>query len=168
MAIGDEICARLAGSTASASKAFARLAARTDTQYSYTNALVAVDANGEPAGACICYDGARLKQLRAPAARLFLSEFGFDITTSGDETAPGELYIDTLAVEPAYRRQGIAGALLRQAIDSAATQGLPAGLLAEPHNHNALALYEKTGFRRIGWRLFAGVQMHHLLTDAPQ
>lgn len=163
-AIGDELCLQLAGSVEATAEIFGRLAARTDTQYSYRNALVAVDPDGAPIGACICYDGGALYELRRPTSELFKTELGFDIATGGDETSEGELYIDTLAVVPEYRRQGVASALLRRAIERAKEHRLPAGLLVEPHNSNARALYEKIGFTQVGVRPFAGTIMDHMRT----
>ena len=42
---------------------FKELAARTDAQYSYCNALIA-EVDGVQAGAIVGYDGARLQELR--------------------------------------------------------------------------------------------------------
>ena len=44
---------------------FKELAARTDAQYSYCNALIA-EVDGAPAGAIVGYDGGRLYELREP------------------------------------------------------------------------------------------------------
>lgn len=165
-AIGVELCEQLAGTVEATSAIFGRLAARTDTQYSYRNALVAIDAQSRPIGACICYDGGKLHELRVPTADLFLKELNFNISEGGDETAAGELYIDTLAVSPAYRRKGVASALLRLAIEKARRSGLPAGLLVEPENNNARALYEKIGFSQVGQRPFAGTIMNHMQTNS--
>jgi ribosomal protein S18 acetylase RimI-like enzyme len=59
----------------------------------------------------------------------------------------GFLFVDELAVLPAYRRRGVATALLRQVIDTAAALGL-AGvrLLVRPENAAARRLYTALGF----------------------
>jgi ribosomal-protein-alanine N-acetyltransferase len=59
-----------------------------------------------------------------------------------------ELHINTLAVAPAVRRQGVATALLRHVIaDAAASGALKATLEVRASNTAALALYERLGFR---------------------
>lgn len=66
-AIGIEIAESLAGDKHSVDDVvdmFAMLAEREDSQYSYTNTLVAIDDDGKPVGVCIGYDGARLHELR--------------------------------------------------------------------------------------------------------
>ena len=68
-AIGEEIAANLAGENHTVNDVidmFATLAAREDSQYSYRNALVAVDDDGTPVGVCVGYDGAKLHELRRP------------------------------------------------------------------------------------------------------
>jgi ribosomal protein S18 acetylase RimI-like enzyme len=62
---------------------------------------------------------------------------------------PGTLYVDALAVAAAFRRRGVARALLAGAEANAAAGGfagvaLDTGLLNEP----ARALYEAAGYRR--------------------
>ncbi len=66
-AIGIEIAQNLAGENHTLEDVvnmFAMLAKRDDTQYSYTNTLVALDDRGNPVGVCVGYDGARLHELR--------------------------------------------------------------------------------------------------------
>ena len=73
--------------------------------------------------------------------------------------------LDTLAVLPEYRKQGIASALLKASIEKARKIGKPAGLLVEKENHNARRLYESLGFKKVGERPFAYVMMDHLRCD---
>jgi ribosomal protein S18 acetylase RimI-like enzyme len=60
---------------------------------------------------------------------------------------PNTLYVDALAVEPAFRRRGIARALLSSAEEAAAAAGL-AGVTLDTglHNAPARALYEAAGY----------------------
>jgi ribosomal protein S18 acetylase RimI-like enzyme len=61
---------------------------------------------------------------------------------------PGMLYVDALAVGPAYRRCGIATALLEQAEATAAAHDLDGVALDTGlHNEPARALYTATGYR---------------------
>ncbi len=65
----------------------------------------------------------------------------------------GEAEILTLAVDPAFRRRGLAQALVRDAIDRAATMGTLALFLeVATDNPAAIGLYEGAGFRQVGLR----------------
>ena len=58
-----------------------------------------------------------------------------------------------LAVAPDARRAGIGGALLRTCLEQASEAGAERVLLeVREHNAPAIALYEKSGFRRFGRR----------------
>jgi GNAT superfamily N-acetyltransferase len=64
------------------------------------------------------------------------------------------LYIETLATKPAWRKQGVASALLRFAEEQARElhrQWL--GLTVTASNEAAVQLYEKHGYRRAHWRI---------------
>ena len=157
------------------------LVARTDTQYSYLNTLVAIEetapvpspplpsapvpgvsAPGCIVGICVSYDGALLHQLRQAFIDAAIKEWGMDHSAIPDETQAGELYLDSLAVDPAYRGRGIASLLLRATIDKSRALGLPAtGLLVDVGNPKAEALYNKVGFRYAGTNSWGGHDMRH-------
>lgn len=64
-----------------------------------------------------------------------------------------ELHINSLAVDPAYRRQGIARTLLRRVVRAAAAAGATAATLeVRESNQAGRALYEGLGFRVEGVR----------------
>ena len=66
---------------------------------------------------------------------------------------PNWLYVDALATGPAYRRRGVAGALLSQAERSAESAGLTAIALDTPESNDpALGLYRRAGFRAVATR----------------
>lgn len=170
MAIGDEITRELAGeyhSTDDVEKLFTALAGRDDTQYSYRNTLVAQTADGEVAGLAVSYDGAGLITMR----RIFFSEAAarIGLTINGNiddiepETSPDEYYLDTLAVFPGYRGQGIARQLIRATKLRADAIGKPLGLLVDKTNANARRLYDSVGFVKRDERPFAGEIMDHLI-----
>ena len=87
------------------------LVEREDSQYSYKNTLVAIDGN-KVVGISVSYDGGRLHELRRAFIEAAKEHIGKDHSGMDDETQAGELYLDSLAVLPDYRRQGIARKLL--------------------------------------------------------
>ena len=137
------------------------LVARTDTQYSCLNTLV-VAIEDNIVGICVSYDGGMLHSLRQPFIEAAKQEWGMDHSGISDETQAGELYLDSLAVDPAYRGRGIASLLLRATIDKSRALGLPAtGLLVDVGNPKAEALYNKVGFQYAGTISWGGHGMRH-------
>ncbi|MEA2349454.1 MAG: hypothetical protein QOG86_395 [Thermoleophilaceae bacterium] len=70
----------------------------------------------------------------------------------GQRLAPSHpedwLYVDALATDPAYRRRGVASALLVRAEEIARAGGSPAVALdTSERNVEAMRLYERAGFR---------------------
>lgn len=165
-AMSDECCQNLAGPDHTLDD-FARvmlsLVRSGHTQYSYRNALVALNPNGRVAGACVGYRGDDLHSLREAFISAARRHFQIDYTGMADETRPGEYYIDSLAVYPEYRRQGIATALLRAAADHARSIGLPAALLVDKGNPNARRLYESVGFAAAGDTTWGGHPMTRMI-----
>ncbi len=164
-AIGPDNCVEIIGSEERLGELkciFEQLAGEENTQYSYRNALRAVDAAGNVAGVCIFYDGADLYSLREPFLKFASERFGMDAGNVDDETDPTEVYIDTLMVKPEYRGRGIAEALLRAAIERAHSMGKPAGLLVDYDNARARRLYERVGFATVAPRPFFGIMMDHM------
>ena len=157
------------------------LVARTDTQYSYLNTLVAIEetapvpspplpsapvpgvsAPGCIVGICVSYDGALLHQLRQAFIDAAIKEWGMDHSAIPDETQAGELYLDSLAVDPAYRGRGIARLLLEASVEKSKRMNLPStGLLVDVGNPRAEALYNKVGFRYAGTNSWGGHDMRH-------
>lgn len=169
-AVGDEITTDLAGENNTIEDVhgiFQRLASRDDTQYSFSNTRIARDADGNPAGVCISYDGADLKRLRRPFFKEANEILGWglsdkEVDNLPGETDPEEFYLDTLMTLPEYRSRGIGKALINDAAVKAAKCGKPLGLLCDTDNQRAERLYHAAGFRRVGLRPFAGHLMNHL------
>ncbi len=138
------------------------LVAREDSQYSYLNTLVAMDGE-KLAGISVSYDGGRLHKLRKAFIETAREMIGKDHNGMDDETQAGELYLDSLAVVPAYRRQGIARQLLLATQERAKEMGLPCvGLLVDQGNPVGEALYASVGFRYVNDSLWGGHPMKHL------
>lgn len=164
-AIGEDIATALAGkehTVEDVKEMFASLARREDTQYSYLNALVAIDDDGKAMGVCVGYDGGLLHTLRQPFFEAAATHLGIHLEDVEDECESGEFYLDTLAVLPQYRGRGVASQLLTAMIDRAKLCGKPAGLLVDKDNSRARRLYERVGFVKVGERPFVHVEMDHL------
>lgn len=167
MAVGEEIATSFAGSPERrplVDEVFTRLAARTDAQYSHVNALIAETPEGDVAGVIVAYDGARLHSMRRVFAEVANEVLGYDIDPDAmsDETTPDEIYLDSLAVFPQWRGQGVASKLIAAMAEHYKDAGKPLGLLCDPDNHRARRLYDSLGFKPVGQRPFADVMMDHL------
>jgi len=139
-----------------------RLVAREDSQYSYTNTLVAMDGE-RVVGIAVSYDGALLRPLREAFLTAAREDFGRDFSQMDDETQAGELYLDSLAVLDNYRGRGIATRLLQLTIEKARQLGIPAtGLLVDQGNPRAEQLYRRVGFQCVGEATWGGHPMRHL------
>lgn len=139
------------------------LVEREDSQYSYRNTLVAMD-DEKVVGVAVSYDGARLHELRQAFIEAAKEQIGKDHSGMDDETQAGELYFDSLAVLPEYRRQGIARRLLRATKEKADQMGLPClGLLVDKGNPAGESLYASVGFRYVNDSYWGGHPMKHLI-----
>ena len=165
-AMTDDCCLHFCGAghgLADFHRMMTMLVGREDTQYSYRNTLVAMDA-GRLVGIAVSYDGGRLRELRQPFIEAAKEYLGKDHSRMDDETQAGELYLDSLAVEPAYRRQGIARRLLMATRERAVQMGLPCvGLLVDKGNPAGEALYASVGFRYANDSTWGGHPMKHLI-----
>ena len=140
------------------------LVGREDSQYSYKNTLVAMDGN-QVVGISVSYDGAQLHKLRRAFIEAAKEYIGKDHSGMDDETQAGELYLDSLAVLPEYRRQGIARKLLLATKERANRLGLPCvGLLVDKDNSDGEALYSSVGFRYLNDNHWGGHPMKHLIS----
>ncbi len=138
------------------------LVEREDTQYSYKNTIVALDGD-RVVGISVSYDGGKLHLLREAFIEAAKEHIGKDHSGMDDETQPGELYLDSLAVRPEYRRQGIARLLIGATKEKAYSMGLPCvGLLVDKDNPSGEALYASLGFHYANDSMWGGHPMKHL------
>jgi DNA-3-methyladenine glycosylase I len=166
MAMTDDCCLYFCGDGYGLDdfqKMMTMLVEREDSQYSYKNTLVAMDCN-KVVGISVSYDGGSLHELR----RAFIEEakeyIGKDHSGMDDETQAGELYLDSLAVQPEYRRQGIASRMLIATKERAIRMGQPCvGLLVDKDNSDGEALYSSVGFRYVDDNHWGGHPMKHLV-----
>ena len=144
-------------------KMMTMLVEREDSQYSYQNTLVAMDAE-QVVGISVSYDGGCLRELRRAFIEAAKEQIGKDHSGMDDETQAGELYLDSLAVLPDYRRQGIARKLLLATKERANCLGLPrVGLLVDKDNPVGEALYTSVGFQYVNDNQWGGHPMKHLI-----
>ena len=166
MAMTDECCLYFCGDGYGLDdfhRMITMLVEREDSQYSYENTLVAMDGD-KIVGVSVCYDGGRLHELRRTFIEAAKEHIGKDHSCMDDETQAGELYLDSLAVLPEYRHQGIAKALLLATKERADKMGLPCvGLLVDKGNPAGEALYTSVGFRYIGDNRWGGHPMKHMI-----
>lgn len=169
MAMTDECCQYFCGTDHSLKEfheLITRLASRMDTQYSYDNTICCRDEQGKIVGICTSYDGGELPRLRQTFIDGAKAAFGIDHSSIPLETEPGELYIDSLAVLPEYRGQGIASRLLEQTKLKCSYTDLPrVGLLVDANNPKAERLYERCGFRVVGVNEWGGHPMKHMVYE---
>ena len=167
-AIGEDVLREITGSdegVAEMRRVFGRLAARTDSQYSYLNTLIAVDSeSGQRLGGVVVYDGARLHELRIAFVDEVNRSLNWELTEEemDDETNEGEFYLDSLMVEEKWRGRGVASSLIKAVCEKYARSGKPVGLLVDYTNERAARLYRSLGFRPYGEVRFCGVAMEHM------
>ncbi len=127
-----------------------KVCAQPDTQYSYTNTLVA-EEHGEIAGIMITVDGAiyriQREKMFPQLKKLFDIAFGQGWEDMEDEAQTGQLYVDSIAVFPAYRHRGIGTALLLHAQQRAKERNIPMITLAVEPSNPAKILYQDLGFK---------------------
>lgn len=166
MAMTDECCLYFCGEGYGLEdfhKMMTLLVERDDSQYSFKNTLVAL-ADSQVVGISVSYDGGRLHELRQAFLCAANDCIGKDHSGMDDETQAGELYLDSLAVLPDYRHQGIARRLLLATKEKANAMGLPCvGLLVDKGNPAAEALYVSVGFRYANDSQWGGHPMKHLI-----
>ncbi len=169
-AVGEDICRNMAGKNNTIDdvrKIFTLLAESDESQYSWQNSRIIITDNGEKAGVCVSYPGSHLKKLRRSFFRLTNKFLGWNLSEEEienipEETVPEEFYLDSLIVVPEFRGEGYVTALIQDALEKAKSYNLPLGLLVDEENENAKRLYEKSGFKKVGDRYFAGNLMSNL------
>ena len=170
LAMNYECCQHLAGphhTLKDFAEMMTELVAKDNTQYSYQNTTVALNDQNDVIGICVSYDGAKLHDLRKAFIEAAQQTFGIDHHNMVDEAQSDELYIDSLAVNPDYRRQGIAKRLLQESLTKAKQMGISkVGLLVDKDNPYAEQLYKSLGFRYMNDAMWGGHPMKHLQYNA--
>lgn len=122
-----------------------KICRREDVLYSWRNTLIA-ELDGVPVGMVTAYDGRYYHGWRLTTLELVREHLGVEFPGMEDEAVPGEYYVDSLAVLPEHRGQGIGRALLEQAVRKGRELGLTVTLAVEYDNDRAQHLYRSLGF----------------------
>ncbi len=166
MAMTDDCCLHFCGEGHGLNdfrRMMTSLVEREDSQYSYRNTFVAMD-DETVVGIAVSYDGARLHELRQAFIEAAREQIGKNHSDMDDETQAGELYLDSLAVLPEYRRHGIAQRLLKATKEKADQMELPCvGLLVDKGNPAGECLYASVGFICMNDSYWGGHPMKHLI-----
>lgn len=155
-AIGFEIFEKETDLNREIAEWIAPLSAREGTLYSYQNTLIA-EIDGVVAGAFISYPGSYYHEWRNETFREHPYFKDLDMNAMPDEAGPGEYYLDTLAVLPPFRRQGIGSGLMKSRIAQVQQEypNLRITLLVDPENFNGQRIYSRLGFRIIDRNVIA-------------
>lgn len=135
-----------------------------NNQYSYQNTLVFKE-EGKVLGSLVFYNGTDLEKLRKPVLDLAWQISGKKISVE-NETQAGEVYIDTLSVNPKAQGRGIGSELIR--FLQKYLSGSPhkkIGLLVDERNKNAEKLYSRLGFIYQNTQTLAGGLYKHLVFE---
>lgn len=125
------------------------------TKFSYLNTVV-YEIAGKIVGAISGYDSALEEQYNTAMRQLLL--FGEHHFVK--EALPNTFYLDSCGVDPDYRKQGIASALITYMITS---EKQDLSLLVETTKPKAEALYQSLGFKNKGQVKAFGVTLHKMI-----
>lgn len=128
---------------------FVGICRREDTLYSYKNCAI-VEIEGKKVGGLISYVGKGYHEVKMHTFGLVKEHLSFDIDKMDDETCEGEYYLDSAAVLPEYRGQGIGRKLIEYGVSKAQELDLLPILACDPDNANAYKLYTSIGFKENG------------------
>jgi ribosomal protein S18 acetylase RimI-like enzyme len=125
------------------------LCRRPGVLYSWQNSMLA-EQDGKVVACLISYDGADYATMRKETFRLIAEEVGRDFRQMESETEAGEYYVDSIAVLPDYRGQGIGTQLLRAGAEKARQLHIgKVSIVVSPDNPKAQQLYESLGFQYV-------------------
>lgn len=136
---------------------------RDDTLYTYRHTRIA-EVSGLPVGTLLSYPGEIYRELRDKTFRQYWPAFFAEHSGDDPETGPGEYYLDSLAVIPSFRGQGIGSALLRDGIRKGSDLGYKRiTLVADSDLPHLVRLYESVGFMPEGHRRAYGVDFQRMV-----
>lgn len=135
-----------------------------ETLYSYKNCIV-VEDNSVIIAAVVLYDGSSLHKLREGVAKVLLQYYNRKLEVE-DETSEGEIYIDSIGVDPSMRGKGIGSLLFNYLIDKHVVEAKRRlALLVDRDNNSAKRLYLSLGFKVKGIKKLTGKPFEHMVCD---
>lgn len=116
------------------------------TLYSYKNTYIAM-VDGKPAGSLTGYSGDNYLEMKQATYNFVKNHHGVYLTPSETETVPGEFYLDSMAVDPAFRGYSIGRKLIRKMTADVNEAGFDkVTLIAEKARPWLVHMYEGLGF----------------------
>ena len=130
---------------------------RDDMLYTYKHTRVA-ESDGITVGSLLSYPGEIYRDLRHKTFCELWPDLARMDAESEQETGPGDYYLDSLAILPEYRHQGIGKALMQDGIRIGLGLGYKqVALVADSDLPHLIRLYESLGFVPEGHRHAFGV-----------
>jgi len=146
-------------------KELTEICRKEDTLYSWKRTYI-VQVGGTPAGSLTSYDGAMYKELKDRTFSIISAKTGEDYSEVGEETRPGEYYLDSLAIIPEYRFHHLGSLLIDNALHIAQGLGFTlVSLIAEKDKVWLQHYYESLGFYADGELLFFGHQYVRMIQE---
>ncbi|MDN4605878.1 GNAT family N-acetyltransferase [Sporosarcina highlanderae] len=135
---------------------------RTDNRHSYLNTYIA-EINGNAAGIIVLYPGEDAPVLDRNLTN-WLMEKGVAAPEIDAESLLGELYIDTVCIDPTFRGQGIGTQLFNFVEELAKQQGYTRlALNVETQKEPALRLYKRLGYEIVSPWTIIGEPFYHMV-----
>ncbi|WP_158175792.1 GNAT family N-acetyltransferase [Heyndrickxia camelliae] len=117
-----------------------------NNRFSYHNTLVK-ELNGHAVGIAIIYHGKNAEEYDNHLVQYLQQEFQLNDIELSKETEEDEFYLDSLAVSPLHRKQGIGSELLKAFENIGEEEGhQKLALNVDKDNETAYRLYKKNGF----------------------
>lgn len=140
---------------------------RDDTLYSYLHALIA-EQDGRPVGCLVSYPGEEYADRRSRTWQMIWGEAdsadAVDYDHVAVETFPGEYYLDSMAISPEYRGQGVGHKLMQTAMSQ--HEAARYALIVSVEKPHLQAYYAQLGFRPSGEIDFFGHIYRRMIYDS--
>lgn len=120
--------------------------------YSWRNAIMAVDAGGTPVGCIVSYPGDDYMRMREYTWPTLWTDVDPELVRATPrEALPGEYYLDSMAILPEYRGEGLGKRLMLAAMERGRTLGYSRfALIVDVDKPHLRDYYATLGFRPAG------------------